>query len=145
MRRASPIEIEEVNTMSRSRTPPETRRRTSQSTFSYNPDSSDGEGHEPQAASSVLPDQPDGGEQALKRRNLKQAVMMATVIIENMAVENYGAFEKDGFMKSLFHLRLVIEANANGHENFVREVLNTLDVDKVAAKPMLDMLFNMTP
>ena len=27
--------------------------------------------------------------------------MMATVITENMVGENYGAFEKEGFMKSL--------------------------------------------
>ena len=133
--RASSINFNEVTTMS--------RKRTSESAFSYNPDSSDGEGHVPPAASSSGDGQGES-EGDLKRRNLKQAVMMATVITENMAVENYGAFERDGFMKSLFHLRLMIEANANGHENFVREVLNTLDVDKVAAKPMLDMLFNMT-
>ena len=132
--RASSINFNEVTTMS--------RKRTSESAFCYNPDSSDGEGVPPAASSAG--DGQGESEEDLKRRNLKQAVMMATVITENMAVENYGAFERDGFMKSLFHLRLMIEANANGHENFVREVLNTLDVDKVAAKPMLDMLFNMT-
>ena len=40
VRRASPADFDKVNTMSRS-----PRRRTSESTFCFNPDSSDGEGY----------------------------------------------------------------------------------------------------
>lgn len=47
-------------------------------------------------------------------------------------------------MKSLVHLRMMIDANENGHAVFVRDVLNTLDVDKVAARPMLNTLAHMT-
>ena len=83
--RASPIEFDKVDTMSRSRTPPESRRRASDSTFCYNPESFDGKGCEPPAASSAEGQQGES-EEALKKRNVKQAMMMATVITENMAV-----------------------------------------------------------
>ena len=98
-RRASPADFDEVNTMSRS-----PRRRTSESTFCFNPDSSDGEGYVPPAASSSGAEQ-QGVEQPVegedtKDKNLKKIVMMAAVIVENMKISNYGRFERHGFMKS---------------------------------------------
>ena len=66
--RAASIKFNEVTTMS--------RKRTSESTFSYNPNSSDGEGYEPPASSSAGGQQGES-EEALRKRNPKRAVFMA--------------------------------------------------------------------
>eukprot|EP00434_Breviolum_minutum_P042927 symbB.v1.2.038232.t2/scaffold5857.1/size42504/3 len=144
-RRATPTEFDEVNTMSRSRTPPEPRRRTSESTFCYNPDSSDGEGYVPPAAAGSAEADQQGEGVDMKNKNLKQIVMMATVIVENMKVENYGPFERNGFMKSLCHLRMLIDINEKGQADHVRKVLDTLDGDKGQSKTMLNQLAHLTP
>ena len=144
MKRASPIDFDKVNTMSRS-----PRRRTSESTFCFNPDSSDGEGYVPPAASSAGTDQQGAEQQVegedMKGKNLKKIVMMAAVIVENMKISNYGRFERHGFMKSLCHLRMMIDVNERGHSDFVKQLLETLDNDKEISRSMLNQLAHLTP
>lgn len=139
VRRASPADFDKVNTMSRS-----PRRRTSESTFCFNPDSSDGEGYVLPAASSAGADQQVEGED-MKGKNLKKIVMMAAVIVENMKISNYGRFERHGFMKSLCHLRMMIDVNEQGHSDFVKQLLETLDNDKEISRSMLNQLAHLTP
>ena len=62
---------------------------------------------------------------------------------EKMAMEEFDIFEREAFSKSLVHLRMMINANENGHAVFVRDLMNTLDVNTASAKPMLNMLAHM--
>ena len=127
VRRTSSLDFDEVNTMSRS-----PRRRTSESTFSFNP--ADQQGVEQQLA-----------DEDMKGKNLKKIVMMAAVIVENMKISNYGRFERHGFMKSLCHLRMMIDVNERGHSDFVKQLLETLDNDKEISRSMLNELAHLTP
>ena len=122
VRRTSSLDFDEVNTMSRS-----PRRRTIESP-------ADQQGVEQQLA-----------DEDMKGKNLKKIVMMAAVIVENMKISNYGRFERRGFMKSLCHLRMMIDVNERGHSDFVKQLLETLDNDKEISRSMLNQLAHFTP
>ena len=122
VRRTSSLDFNEVNTMSRS-----PRRRTIESPANQ-------QGAEQQLA-----------DEDMKGKNLKKIVMMAAVIVENMKISNYGRFERHGFMKSLCHLRMMIDVNERGHSDFVKQLLETLDNDKEISRSMLNQLAHLTP
>ena len=50
--------------------------------------------------------------------------MMATVITENMVGENYGAFEKEGFMKSLVRTTPVRQCTQSSNL-YLQSTINT--------------------